>query len=88
VSLRIRIVAIWLVLVVATVFSLSLFETFQSTSKIRYVGFVVIGVAFIKVRFIALDFMELRRAPIQMRLVFDAWLFVISGTLMTLYWQT
>jgi hypothetical protein len=78
-------VAIWLFLVGATVFSLSLFEEFNSTDARRYVGFTVIGVAFVKVRFIGLDFMELRRAPAPLRLAFEAWLLVIAGTLMTMY---
>jgi predicted membrane channel-forming protein YqfA (hemolysin III family) len=81
-------VAIWLFLAVATVFSLSLFEEFNSTDARRYVGFAVMGVAFVKVRFIGLDFMELRRAPAPLRLAFEAWLLVIAGTLMTMYSRT
>jgi hypothetical protein len=78
-------VAVWLLLVVATVFSLSLFEASKFTDAMRYVGFVVIAVAFIKVRFIGLDFMELRHAPRPLRVAFEAWLLVIVGTLMTMY---
>jgi hypothetical protein len=80
--------AIWLLLVVATVFSLSLFEESNSTHSSRYVGLAVIAIAFIKVRFIGLDFMELRRAPIPLRAAFEIWLLVIAGTLMTMYSRT
>jgi hypothetical protein len=47
---------------------------------------VVIAVAFIKVRFVGLDFMELRRAPFGLRLAFELWLIVIGITLVILYW--
>jgi predicted membrane channel-forming protein YqfA (hemolysin III family) len=83
--MRTRMVAIWLFLVAATVFSLSLFEEFNSTEARRYVGVAVIGIAFVKVRFIGLDFMELRRAQVPLRLAFEVWLLVIAGTLMTMY---
>jgi hypothetical protein len=53
----------------------------------RTVSTVVIAVAFIKVRFVGLDFMELRRAPFALRLVFELWLIVIGGTLIILYWS-
>jgi hypothetical protein len=84
--LRSRAVAVWLILVGATIASLTLFEAFHSPTMNRTVSTVVIAVAFIKVRFVGLDFMELRRAPRALRLIFELWLIVISGTLIILYW--
>ena len=86
--MRGRMVAIWLLLVAATVFSLGLVEEFNLANPSRYVGVVVITIAFIKVRFIGLDFMELRNAPIPLRLAFEGWLLTIAGTLMTLFSRT
>jgi hypothetical protein len=84
--LRTRAAAVWLILVSATIGSLTLFEAFRSAPLNRTVSTAVIAVAFIKVRFVGLDFMELRRAPRALRLVFELWLIVISGTLIILYW--
>jgi Prokaryotic Cytochrome C oxidase subunit IV len=78
-------VAIWLLLVAATAFSVGLFEAFNLANPSRYVGLAVIAIAFVKVRFIGLDFMELRHAPIPLRLAFEVWLLVIAGILMTLF---
>jgi hypothetical protein len=85
--LRTRAVAVWLILVGATIGSLTLVEAFRSPTMNRTVSTVVIAVAFIKVRFVGLDFMELRRAPFALRLVFELWLIVIGGTLIILYWS-
>jgi hypothetical protein len=84
--LRTRAVAVWLILVVATIGSLTLFEAFRSAMMNRTVSTVIIAVAFIKARFVGLDFMELRRAPFALRLVFELWLIVIGGALIMLYW--
>jgi hypothetical protein len=83
--MRARMVVIWLLLVAATLFSLSLFEESGHLQVSHYVGVAVIAVAFVKVRFIGLDFMELRRAPKPLRIAFEAWVLVIAGTLMTMY---
>jgi hypothetical protein len=84
--LRTRVVAVWLILVGATIGSLALFEAFRSATLNRTVSTVVIAVAFIKVRFVGLDFMDLRRAPFALRLIFEVWLIAIGGTLVILYW--
>lgn len=45
---------------------------------------IVIAVAFLKVRFVGLDFMELRAAPAAMRLAFEAWLLIACAGLIWL----
>lgn len=85
--MRSRPVAIWLLLVAATLFSLSLFAAFSPYHGAHYVSYAVLSIAFIKARFIGLDFMELRSAPRPLRLAFEVWLLVVAGTLMALYWR-
>lgn len=41
----------------------------------------VIVLAFIKVRWVLLDFMELRSAPIKLRLLFEAWAIGVAAVL-------
>jgi hypothetical protein len=51
----------------------------------RHAGLVVITLAFVKVRFVLLDFMELRHAPLAMRLAVEAWVVVVWLLLCSLY---
>jgi hypothetical protein len=83
---RSRATAVWLLLVLATVCSLSLFEISRLEDAHRYVSVAVLVIAAVKVRFIGLDFMEVRHSPLPLRIVFEAWLFAITGGLVTLYW--
>lgn len=41
----------------------------------------IIVLAFLKVRWILLDFMELRTAPMKLRLTFELWALAVAGTL-------
>ena len=84
---RTRPFAIWIVLVGATLCSLLLFEEFHSGESHRIASVGVIAVAFIKVRFVGLDFMELRDAPLPVRLVFEGWLAAIAIVLIVMYWM-
>lgn len=45
-------------------------------------------VAAFKVRLVLLYFMELRHAPLPLRLVFEAWVLVCTGAILGLYLQT
>ena len=85
-SVRARLVMLWLLLVAATVLSVCLFEVSQVRSSVRFAGCAVIAIAFVKVRYIGLDFMELRQAPRPMRIVFELWLLCIAGALIGMYW--
>jgi Prokaryotic Cytochrome C oxidase subunit IV len=51
----------------------------------------VIGIfmiAAVKVRYVMLDFMELRRAPIPVRIVFEAWPFVVASIILGFWFAT
>jgi hypothetical protein len=52
----------------------------------RYVSSAVIAVAFLKVRFVGLDFMELRESPAALRRAFELWLTVVGSTLIIMIW--
>jgi hypothetical protein len=61
---------VWAGLVVATVVSWA----------------VVLGVAVIKVRFVGLDFMELRNAPVLLRAAFEGYCVALWCVLAGIYW--
>jgi hypothetical protein len=46
---------------------------------------VVVAVAFLKVRLVGLYFMELRTAPVPLRVLFEGWVVVTCGVLIALY---
>ncbi len=48
-------------------------------------GIAVIVIAFVKIRYVILDFMELRTAPIGMRVAAEAWCIVVCSALVLLY---
>jgi hypothetical protein len=51
----------------------------------RAAGVAVIIIAFLKIRYVLLDFMELRSAPLGMRVAAEAWCVVVCSTLVFLY---
>ena len=46
----------------------------------------IIFLAFLKVRWVLLDFMELRSAPIKLRLLFEAWVVGVAAFLILADW--
>lgn len=48
-------------------------------------GIAVIAIAFVKIRYVILDFMELRTAPLGMRVAAEAWCVLVCVTLILLY---
>jgi caa(3)-type oxidase subunit IV len=72
----------WLVLVAATVVSWAVGAEHGTGSV---VAIVVLAIAAIKVRLVGLDFMELRHAPIPLRVIFEAYCFVMWAVLSGLY---
>jgi heme/copper-type cytochrome/quinol oxidase subunit 4 len=80
-----RVTAVFLVLIGATIVSW-VFSHGDGFVEGRYAGLVVIVVAFIKIRLILLDFMDLRHAPPPMRIAMTAWIVVICAALCYLYW--
>jgi heme/copper-type cytochrome/quinol oxidase subunit 4 len=73
----------WLVLIAATLLSYALGAEHGVGSTVVVV--VVFGIAAIKVRLIGLDFMELRSAPIPLRVAFESYCLALWAVLSGLY---
>ncbi|MDT5007962.1 MAG: hypothetical protein QOJ24_5138 [Mycobacterium sp.] len=72
----------WLILIVATVVSYALGAD-HGTGSVMVVA--VLAIAAVKVRLIGLDFMELRTAPIPLRVVFEGYCLGLWTVLSGLY---
>ncbi len=68
--LRARSTYVWLVLVAVTIVSWAVGAEHGVGSA---VAIIVLALALIKVRFVGLDFMELRTAPLVLRGIFEAY---------------
>ncbi len=82
-SLPRRITIIWLLLVLATGLS------WGSAHDLGHLGartatMAAILIAFFKARLIILDFMEVRHAPLPLRLICEAWVVVVAGALIAI----
>jgi len=69
---------VWALLVAATVLSVAVGGAHGTTV-------VVLAVAFVKVRFIGMYFMELREAPPLLRLAFEGWCLLIGTLTILMY---
>ena len=83
---RERITALWLLLILLTFLSLEFFRNIGRGTDFRLGSMIVMVVAFIKVRLVGLDYMELRNAPLPLRLVFEAWSAGLCVIILTLYY--
>jgi len=72
----------WLLLVAATIVSWAVGAE-HGTGAV--VAVVVLAIAAIKVRLVGLDFMELRHAPLPLRVMFEAYCLVMWSVLSGLY---
>lgn len=79
-----RTTLIWGLLVGATVLSWE-FGHGIGFSEARHAGIAILIVAMVKVRLVILDFMEVRHAPIYMRIAGEAYCAVICAVLVTLF---
>lgn len=77
-----RVTLVWLLLVVITLAS---WESVGVTGGARIASFAVLVIAFVKARLIGLEFMELRHAPLPLRIAFEAWTIIMCVTLVALY---
>ncbi|AMZ71289.1 MULTISPECIES: cytochrome C oxidase subunit IV family protein [Pseudomonas] len=77
---------VWLSLVLATCATwwLSTSHPFSATSE-HLASSIAIAIAFIKVYYIGMDFMELRGAPRVLRRIFMAWIGLTGGAAIALY---
>jgi hypothetical protein len=80
--LRARSTFVWLALVAVTIVSWAVGADHEVGSG---VAVVVLALAVIKVRFVGLDFMELRNAPLLLRGVFEAYCIILWMVLAGMY---
>jgi len=81
-----RLVALWGALVLATCVSWTLGGGHGSHRAGATVGTAIaLGIAFGKAHFVGAEFMELRHAPLALRVAFDAWVIVVAAALLGLY---
>lgn len=71
---------------VATGFSWQVGHGFGFGENFPYATAAILIITFAKIRFVFLDFMELRTAPRPLRLVFEVWTIAICAILIGLYW--
>jgi hypothetical protein len=79
---RARSTPVWAILVIVTIVSWAVGAKHETGSA---VAVLVLGLAMIKVRFIGLDFMELRRAPLILRTIFETYCVVLWLVLSGMY---
>jgi hypothetical protein len=85
--LRTRATVVWLGLICATLISWTL-GTDHGVADHRLASTLIMLVAFTKVRFVGLYFMELRDAPAPLRLVFEGYCVVIFAAVLGTYMAT
>lgn len=76
---------VWLFLIVATVVSWALGTDHGGISNLTAASLVILVVAFVKIRFIGLYFMELKDAPIVLRAILEAYCLVVCGVVVGFY---
>jgi hypothetical protein len=82
--IRSRITWIWALLVGATLLSWELGHGL-GVQDTRVAGSLILVVAMVKVRFVMLDFMEIRHAPTWMRAGAEIWTVVLAALLVALF---
>lgn len=80
---RHRATVVWAALVAATVLSWILGTPAGNGVQAATAG--ALAIAFVKVRYVGLDFMELRGAAAALRVAFEAWVLLVGGTVVGLY---
>jgi heme/copper-type cytochrome/quinol oxidase subunit 4 len=83
--LKTRITLAWIVLMGVTATTLTLSR--RADLGREAVAVAVLAASFIKVRIVAFEFMELRRAPRGFKWAIDAWLCAICIALCVLFWR-
>jgi heme/copper-type cytochrome/quinol oxidase subunit 4 len=84
--LRERVTLVWLGLVVLTCVTTWGLSKNLFTPAVAVVGIFLI--AAMKVRYVILDFMELRNAPIPVRVAFEAWPVVVAAMILGFWFAT
>lgn len=81
--LRSRVSLVWLVLIAATLLSWKVGTDHGVHAHLATT--IVLLVAFVKVRLVGLYFMELRGAPLALRLIFEGYCLVVCTVLIIMY---
>ena len=81
--LRKPVTVVWAALMLATCASTWLLSKNSVTPEVATVAIMV--VAAVKVRLVIWHFMEVRRAPLALRLVCDRWLLAVTAPIVTVY---
>jgi heme/copper-type cytochrome/quinol oxidase subunit 4 len=84
--LRERVTLVWLVLMVLTCVTTWGLSKDLFSPAVAVVGIFLI--AAVKVRYVMLDFMELRDAPLPVRLAFEAWPAVVAAVILAFWFLT
>ncbi len=79
---------IWLLLILFTAFSwwLSATGAARPVQAAHIATTSMFVVAYFKVRMVGMHFMEMKRAPWSLRLLFEAWAVAAFGAIISLYW--
>lgn len=81
-----RLSLVWIVLSVVTAVTWLLGHEFDlGHNTMPAVALIVLAITFGKVYLIIRHFMEVRRAPLWLRVFSDVWLIVLGGTMVALY---
>ncbi|AIT81990.1 cytochrome C oxidase subunit IV family protein [Novosphingobium pentaromativorans] len=81
----IRLTLVWLLLVILTCFSWESGQGFSFIHNAKIGGIFVMIIAFIKVRFIFREFMEVKHGPIALRIATDAWLLIVCASIIGIF---
>jgi caa(3)-type oxidase subunit IV len=81
--LRGRVTLVWLGLIAATLVSWRIGTDHGLSASLATP--LVLLVAFVKVRFVGMYFMELRSAPLLLRAAFEGWCLVVCSVLIAMY---
>jgi len=84
--IRDRITLVWLGLVLASCISWETGSGSALALDASMLGALVLAIAFVKARYIMLEFMELRHAPLWMRLAAEAWALAVCAAVIVFYW--
>jgi caa(3)-type oxidase subunit IV len=84
--LRERVTAVWLCLIVLTCVTTWGLSNDLFAPEVGVVG--IFSIAAIKVSYVILDFMELRNAPIPVRVAFQAWPVAVATMILSFWFAT
>lgn len=76
---------VWIGLMAATGLSWWLAHRGGSTDSLTAATIGMMVVAFVKIRFVGLHFMELRHAPPELRFAFEGWIVVVCAMIIGVY---